>query len=162
MSHLHLQKHRRFVRWHPEVSWDRKLQSLVTLEPIWSVYVESSPAYWRSLSGPDSCWFNLSFANPIYFCLAAGLVAWGAFKSWLTRYEVVVSIALLAIPYVTRAQETCMTSHGRFASVVFPAYIVAGHVCERLPLIVIGSALLAGGALMGVYLGLFAMGFALL
>jgi hypothetical protein len=56
------------------------------------------------------------------------LIAVGARKGWLTAYEVLVAIPLLGIPYVTRAFEMGMSSHARFAAVVFPAFIVLGHL----------------------------------
>ena len=61
------------------------------------------------------------------------LVFIGARKSWLTGPEIVLSLLLLAIPYVTRAYEMCMASHARFAAVVFPAYIVLGRLLGPRP-----------------------------
>ena len=61
------------------------------------------------------------------------LVFIGARKSWLTGPEIVLSVLLLAIPYVTRAYEMCMASHARFAAVVFPAYIVLARLLAPLP-----------------------------
>ena len=51
----------------------------------------------------------------------------------MTGPEIVLSAALLAIPYVTRAYEMCMASHARFAVVVFPAYIVLCRLLGSLP-----------------------------
>lgn len=146
-------------RWRPEVPGDAKALALLSFEPVWSVYLPSSVVHWSRTGDPDSWWLNLSFANPIYFCATGALVAIGAWKSWLTRYEVLASVCLLGIPYLTRAHETGMISHARFASLVFPAYIVLGHCLARMPATLAWCALFGGGVLMGIYLALFAMGY---
>jgi hypothetical protein len=105
-----------------------KLLALFTLEPIWSVYVPDSPGYWAKKVPTIEPLFNLQAANPIYF-------------------EVLLSIGLIAIPYVTRSYEMCMASQGRFVAAVFPMYIVMGELLRRIPdpwstLVVAPSAIL--------------------
>ena len=61
--------------------------------------------------------------------------------------EAILGGFLLFIPYVTRAFEMSMASHGRFTSVVVFNYLVMGRVlamCSRLVLIgvFVASALL--------------------
>ena len=43
------------------------------------------------------------------------------------------SAFLLLIPYITRSYEMCMLSQGRFMAVVFPIYLVMGHILSRIP-----------------------------
>jgi hypothetical protein len=139
-----------------------KLLALFTLEPIWSVYVPDSPGYWAKKVPTIEPLFNLQAANPIYFLIAVGLVAYGAWRRWLNVYEVLLSIGLIAIPYVTRSYEMCMASQGRFVAAVFPMYIVMGELLRRIPdpwstLVVAPSAFL-----LGIYAALFAAGFVLI
>jgi hypothetical protein len=100
--------------------------------------------------------FSLHLANPVYFLLAAALLAVGAWQRWLNGLELALGAGLLLIPYVTRSHEMCMGAMGRFAAVAVPVYLVLGQLLARLPAVV--SALLASlsGFLMGVYAALFA------
>jgi hypothetical protein len=86
------------------------------------------------------------------------LIGLGAWKRWLTREEIGVSIPLLLISYVTKGFEWGLTSHGRFAAVVFPVYIVMGHLLARLPPPVPISLLALSAFLLGAYTALFAAG----
>ena len=115
------------------MSIGEKLLALASWEPIWSVYLPGTGGYWRGFGDQSLPIFNLQFMNPIYFVGTAALVGIGAWKRWLTCYEILMSVPLLAIPYVTRAYDNAMLSHARFAAVVFPAYIVAGHLLAKLP-----------------------------
>jgi len=81
-----------------------------------------------------------------------------AWKGWLTREEIGVSIPLLHIPYVTKGFEWGLMSHARFAAVVFPAYIVMGHLLARLPREVAIALLCLSAFLLGAYSALFAAG----
>jgi hypothetical protein len=50
-----------------------------------------------------------------------------------------------------------MASQDRYASVVFPAYIVMGHLPAHLPKLVSGYLLFCSGLLMGAYAALFSL-----
>ncbi|MBI1902389.1 MAG: DUF2029 domain-containing protein [Planctomycetia bacterium] len=117
----------------PVVPWSEKALMLVSLEPVWSVYVEGYPGYWRLHEREHSAWFSLHFSNPIFFVGTACLVGIGAWKRWLTDEELLLSLGLLGMCYATRAYEMSMQSQARFASVVFPVYIVLGHLLARAP-----------------------------
>lgn len=141
----------------PDTGLFNKLWSLVSWEPIWSVYNTQAAGYWRHFDGAASALFSLQFANPIYFVGAICLVAVGAWKKWLNSYEILLSVGLLAIPYATRAYEMGMVSQGRYAAVVFPVYIVLGQLLGRLPAAVAIALLILSGGLMVLYAALFAM-----
>ncbi len=116
---------------HPRSSkrdFDGKVESLLTAEPVWGVYVPDSIRNWKRLDRHDNLFFNLFFWNPILFVGMVVLVLVGAGKSWLSGPEVVVGLGLLGIPYVTRAYEMSMASHARFAAIVVPAYLVMGRI----------------------------------
>jgi hypothetical protein len=115
-----------------------KITSLLSGEPIWGVYIYGCPGFWRwtclDLDAPSQFpAFNLQFLNPIFWCGTFALVIIGARKRWLTIEESLLSFGLLLIPYVTKGYEFAMVSQGRFAVVVFPAYVVAGRLLSKLP-----------------------------
>jgi hypothetical protein len=116
-----------------EGSPEDKIIALMTFEPLWSVYVPRSDAYWANTVKSIEAPFNLQAANPVYFLIAVALVAYGAWRRWLNVYEVILSAGLILIPYETRAYEMCMASQGRFMAAVFPTYIVMGHLLCRIP-----------------------------
>jgi hypothetical protein len=136
-----------------------KVLSLLSWEPIREAYDSSSLGYWRNLCDMQSPLFSLEFANPIYLVGTAALITVGAWKRWLTSYEILLAIPLLVIPYVTRAYEMRMLSQGRFAAIVFPVYIVLGHLLARMPTVVAASLLALSGLMMGIYAALFAAGY---
>jgi hypothetical protein len=138
-----------------------KVLALLIAEPLWSVYVPGSPAYWRSLDPRTPAVFNLTFANPIYFVGTTILISFGAWKRCLNMSEALLSAGLLLIPYITRSYEMCMASHGRFAAVVFPVFIVLGRILALMPIAVSIAILAACGALLCLYSAMFSAGYAL-
>ncbi|HEX2974132.1 MAG TPA: mannosyltransferase family protein [Tepidisphaeraceae bacterium] len=140
----------------PESRLDRALD-LITLEPVLAVYTPESPCYWAKRAPRNDALLNMNFANPILFVGTFVLVVVGGLKGWLDRPELALSVALLAIPYVLQSNRMGMTSHARYASVVFPAYIVMGHLLSRLPKLVSGYLLFCSGLLMGAYAALFSL-----
>jgi hypothetical protein len=135
-----------------------KLISLLAWEPLWDAYNPRSTGYWQTLTRMSDGLFSLSFMNPIYFCATASIVLLGAWKRLLTRYEVLLAIPLIAIPFFTRAYEMRMLSQSRFMIVVFPAYIVLGHLLARTPPILAFALLTFSGFLMGFMAAVFAGG----
>jgi hypothetical protein len=148
-----------YHRMRPMSTAGDKWLALFSWEPIRDTYNPASPGYWQTLYYYPTRLFSLEFANPIYFVGAAALVALGARKQWLTRYELLLAVPLLAIPYFTRAYEMRMLSQARFAAVVFPVYIVVGHLLARVPPAVAGALLALSGLMMGLYAALFAAGY---
>lgn len=132
------------------------LLGLLTLEPMWSVYVPSSTAYWARYDPGASPLFSLQFANPIFFVMAAGLLAAGAAKRWLTPYEWLLGAMLLLIPYVTLSYPVSMAGMGRYAASAVPVYLVLGHVLLRMPAALAAVVLAAAGFLLAAYSALFA------
>lgn len=117
----------------PDRSPGAKAVSLLTLEPVWGVYTSSAGRSWVRLQTDGGPIFNLSALNPLLFVGAALAVGWAAWCRWATRAEVVLGATLLAIPYLTRAYEMSMASHGRFASVVVLQYVVYARLLSRAP-----------------------------
>jgi hypothetical protein len=153
MSFVTSQQH-----WHlrPPVGFGDRLLGLISWEPIWSVYTPGCPGYWADIDKGVPLPFSYQFANPTIFLLAASLLVLGIMKKWLTPCEVIVGVFLLAIPYFTRGFSFCMAAQGRFMSVVFPIYVVAGNVlCRLSPL---ASAGILG--LSALYLTIFSVMFA--
>jgi hypothetical protein len=109
-----------------------KLQSLLTLEPLWGTYAPSSARYWARLDWTNNPIFSLLFANGLFYVTAITLVTAAFFSRNLSQLELVLCLGLLVIPYWTRAHEMSMGAFGRFAAVAFPLYltlavIVATH-----------------------------------
>jgi hypothetical protein len=137
-----------------------KLYALLSGEPILNVYDTSSPAYWgKTETYPRNPLFNWDAVNPVYFVLTVILVILGGYKRWLSCYEIALGVALLGIPYFTRAYDMGMVSQARYAAVVFPAYLVIANLLIRLPN-GLQSVLLSITALyMGMFTALFAAGY---
>lgn len=129
---------------------------LLTGAPIWTVYDSSSAAYWKLGDLENNPLFSLQFANPILFCTAVILLAIGTQRRWLDRREQLLACFLLAIPYVVSSYSSMMCSHGRYAAVVFPIYIVIAHVFARLPSGITMMALITSGSMLAMYAALFA------
>jgi len=132
---------------------------LVSLEPVWSTYIRHTAGYWGSGAINADPLLNLSFANPLFFLGTVVLIAAGAALRFLDIKEVTLGTFLLLIPYIAQTSRQCMTSQGRFAAVVFPGYIVLGHLFGRLPRPLALYFLLSSGALMMLYATLFGAGY---
>jgi hypothetical protein len=148
-----------YHRVRPFGTFTDEVLSLLSWEPIREAYNPGSPGYWQALGHVPSRLFSLDFMNPIYLCATAALIAIGAWKRLLTSYEILLALPLIAIPYFTRAYEMRMLSQARFMVVVFPAYIVLGHLLSRLPRMVACAILAFSGFLMGSLAALFAAGY---
>lgn len=122
-----------FWRIRPAVPWTEKLAALATLEPLRSVYDDTSPAFWAARDSHDLPWCSMQFANPLFFIAAVVLVAIGAWRRWLSLEEGSLVTLLILIPYVTRSYEMGMASMGRFVTVAFPLYLVLAQILVRLP-----------------------------
>ncbi|WP_244884895.1 hypothetical protein [Singulisphaera acidiphila] len=141
-----------------QVPLKEKLLALLSWEPVWGVYDPSQPGYWARFDPPNPL-LNWKFMNPIYFGVGVLSTGWGWWRRWLTEYELALAVPLLAIPYLTRGFEMCMHSQARYASVVFPTYIVMGHLLVRVPEWVRGVTLMILGGGLFVYSALFAAGY---
>jgi len=145
----------------PPMPFMDKLISLATLEPVWSVMDSRSPCCWHRHGSDENPLFSLHLANPGYFLFAAALIILGGSKHWLSSYELWLAIGLLLIPYLTRSHEMCMMSMGRFASVVFPIYLVLGQLLSRLPPGITTAFLGISSVFLASYAALFASGYPL-
>jgi hypothetical protein len=141
----------------PEMA--EKIWALVTLEPILGVYDPQSSRFWYRMNSNEGILFNLLFWNPILFLLTAGLVAWGAWRQWLTGPETVLGAALLAIPYLTRAYEMSMASHARFAAAVVVIYPLLGRLLAALPPMAACAAVSLSAVLLAFWTALYTAGY---
>lgn len=139
-----------------EIPWPRRLWDLVTLEPLWSVFVPGSPRYWMSDEPSANPLFSLRFINVPYFCGSVALVSLGWWRGWLNRYDLWLSTLLLLIPYITKGYDNAMLGHARYASVVAPVYLVMGHVLTDCPSVVRQLLAAMSGMLLAFYSALFA------
>lgn len=135
------------------------VERVLTGEPVWSTYMKGAECYWaRGVDGADPI-LSLQFMNPIFFAGAATLVCIGAACRWLDLGEIVLSTAMLMIPYCLQTSRQCMTSEGRFAIVAFPVYMVLGRLLCRVPQAVAIYIIACGAALMLMYTALFCCGY---
>jgi len=149
----------RFWSLRPPVEFAEFCSALVSCEPIWSVYVPGKPGYWGAFDRGLPVFLSYQAANPALFVLAIVLVCIGAAKRWLSGRELVFAAALLAIPYVMVGFRFCMASQGRFISVVFPIYIVLGHLLCRMPTLLAVATLALSGIYLAVFCAMLAAGY---
>jgi len=169
----------------PDGPWSEKAESLATLAAVASVYDDDSPAFWMKADTHGIPWFSLQFANPILFAGAVVLIALGAWvrvddragkrgafgphgesaddrlpgSRCLSPEEWSLAAAMLLIPYVARAYEMGMGSMGRFTCVVFPIYLVLGHLVVRLPGALRAALFALCGFFLASYAALYAAGY---
>lgn len=138
-----------------------KALSLLTLEPIWSLYDSDSAGYWARIDPRSNMnpLFSLMFWNPILFLTAALTIAIGWFARLLNGVEVLLGVLLLAIPYVTKGFEMSMGSQGRFAAVILPIYVVYGHALARLPPTIAASVCVLSGIMLSYWTTLYGAGY---
>ncbi len=140
---------------HPMGFWEN-LGKLMTLEPLRAVYDPTSRCYWGRVPPEGNVLFNLKAANPVYFVAAVALVGLGMYKRWLNSRELLLSAGLLLIPYCLQSVRGDMMSQARYASVVFPVYIVLGHLLHRAPPALAGAMLAISGMFLAIYSAMFA------
>lgn len=143
----------------PVADFWQKFGSLIILEPVWNIYNPGSPRYWGQLESHDQILFSFIAANPLYFLAATVVIAYGGWKGWLTRPELVAASGLLLIPYVTKGYDNSMLSAGRFAAVVAPAYLIVGRWVAGVPPILIVNLAVLSGTLAAAYAALFGAGY---
>jgi hypothetical protein len=136
-----------------------KWLALASWEPIWSTYAPAFAwCYWKNWP-PAFALFNCQFMNPVCFVATSVLIIIGAWRRWLSSKEVLLSVGILAISYIAKAYESGMNSQARYASAVFPAYLVAGELLQRMPASIAITILAVSGGLVATYAALFAAGY---
>jgi hypothetical protein len=139
-----------------------KVESLLAAEPIWGVYTTDPIRSWKRHDRHGNPLFSLFFWNPIFFVVAFVLVLFGIAKSWLSGPEIVLSLGLLGIPYLTRAYEMSMASHARFAAIVIPVYLVLGRILRAHPEWLTWAAFGILSVMLMTWSALFAAGYVLI
>jgi len=128
---------------------------LLTMEPLWGTYHANSDAYWKLHAPAPAVLLNLQFWNPIYFFLTGICLFYGWFQRVLSDSESVLGAGLLLIPYLGRAEEFCMGSQARYASVAVPAMMVMGTLFSRQSTTVQFGMAAVAGALLAIYSAMF-------
>lgn len=144
---------------HRPAAWSERLPAVLALEPLWSPYLHGSPTYWARPGAVTNPLSNYGFMNPILFVATCALIVIGFAERWLDRGESLLSALLLGVPYTMVAYDNLMLSQPRFASVVFPAYLVAGRLVSRVPFWAAGVLMPLSAALLGALAALFAGGY---
>lgn len=122
-----------FWRFRPKIPWTQHFLVLLSAEPIWTVYDPSLLSYWQYVDHSPHFLLSLQAANPILFVVCCAIVIYGFAFRLLDKRELILSVALLLIPYSCRSYEMCMASQGRFALVAFPVFLVMSKSSEKLP-----------------------------
>ena len=82
---------------------------------------------------PRTPWiFSTQVGDAFFWALFAVLIAVGGWKRWLTREEFLISALLFAFCTWFQADRSDMACQGRYTSVIFPAYIVAGRLLAAI------------------------------
>lgn len=134
-------------------SWPHRLVNTILLEPVWSVYLSSSPGYWGR--NDQNAFFSLRAGNPVYFVAACALLIVGIRRKWLLAEEATAGVLLLIIPYVTIGYSQYLRSAGRHAVIAIPSFLVLARWLSRSPK---WLASLAGGlaaTFLAIYSALF-------
>lgn len=140
----------------PLPTLSEKVLALATFQPVWEIFVPSSPAFWGRCATRAQVPFSLYAANPLYFVAALGLVALGRWKRWLTGYETWAVLGLVFVPYWSIGYEGQMVSMARYIVVIPPLYLVLGKLLAKLPPLVGGCALALSALFLAAYAALFA------
>jgi hypothetical protein len=144
-------------RHRPPVPFAEKLFHLVTFEPVGSRFDPASPLYWRKWDSTASLVLNYTAADPVLFLTACGLIFVGWTARWLSAYELLVGAGFLLIAYAGRGYEIGMSCSARYASVVFPMYLVLGQVLVRVRLAVAVAFLVLCGVWLACFSALFSV-----
>lgn len=120
--------------------------TLLSLKPIWGFLKEYSH---------HSVWARLGYIlnNVIWFVTLLGIII-GAFKRWLSKEEVLLSLGILGLSYWANAITFHMHSVGRFSLTALPFFIVLTHVLLRHK-ILLALYLPAAAALLAIYTAMF-------
>lgn len=139
-----------------QTPWYERLGWTLIMEPVWSKYWPGCTRAWWMSERVANPLFSLDFANPLFFLVTIALVVYGKHRRWIDTRESILAAFLILIPYFTQGHRFGMEGHGRFTSVVFPIYIVMGHLLSRLPPQIACLVLAGCGFMLGIYSALFA------
>jgi hypothetical protein len=139
-----------------------RLLALATFEPIWGCFDSASPFCW-----PDRMWgypqvLSAPVMDRVLFLLGTAGFVVGWTKRWLDMRELILVAGLMGIPYLTRAYEMSFYSQGRFTSVAFPLYLIAGRLLASVPPGVSLGIVSLMASTCAAYTALFAAGFAII
>jgi hypothetical protein len=139
-------------------SLDTRFLALVTLQPVWEIFLPDSPAYWGHYVPAHQFLFSIYPANPLYFVAACILLGIGVVRGWLNYTEILLTGFLLLIPYC-KGYESCMLGMARYASAVPPLYLVLGRLLAQFSPGTIAAVAAFNSFYLAAYTGLFAQGY---
>ncbi|MEZ6121809.1 MAG: mannosyltransferase family protein [Planctomycetaceae bacterium] len=130
-----------FVFMQTQIHWTERpvdgpldnLFRLVTLEPFRAVYDAADPGYWGRVPPNQVALLNLKFTNPIFVAITVLLLIVGIRRGWINAGEWILAAGLLGIALWFQGVRTTMMSQARYASVVYPVYIILGQILSRIP-----------------------------
>ena len=128
---------------------------LVTLEPVRAVYNSADPGYWGRVPPHDHPLLNLQFANPIFFGVTVILLVLGIRRRWINAGELMLAAGLLGIAIWFQGVRANMMSQARYASVVYPVYMVLGHLLSRVPPMVAALLCACSAVMLAAYTAMF-------
>lgn len=109
-----------------------KLSSMATLGPLRRMFDPASIGYWNARHTGSLWVFSTQVGDAFFWALFAVLIAWGGWKRWLSREELLISALLFAFGTWFQADRSDMACQGRYTSVIFPAYIVTGRLLAAI------------------------------
>jgi hypothetical protein len=150
--------------WHivAKAPLEDRLVSLLALEPFWGYIDPESPFHWGHHRHGELGIFSAAVMDRVAVVAWAFLTWLGWKKRWLTPEEVLLSVCLVGMAYFLRGYEMAFFSMGRFTSVAFPLYLVAGRLLAAAPLVMSVGLLCIGGFFLAVYTALFASGYTII
>jgi hypothetical protein len=142
----------------PRVPPLEKARLLLTLEPVWGMFVPGSGAYWGKFMRPGHLLFGTYLIGPFAFGLVLLLIVLGGVLRRLNRYELVLAAGLVLVPYVVTGYDSAMISMARYLTVIVPLYSFGGFLLSRAPAPLAACLAAVGGVILAFYAALFAQG----
>ena len=152
-------KAQRFWNIDPNLPFVAKLGHLASLKPLWGAFLADSGCCLDGGLHLGSFTVSPSALNAAAYLAGIVLVIAGGVRGWLNTTEMLASIGLLAIPYITRGYDSFMLSFARFTAVVPPVFLALTMLLLRLPYLFRVAYLLFGTALLCLLSALFAAGY---
>jgi hypothetical protein len=137
--HLHAEFGDALAFVHAQEAWGRvrhslpeKLWSLATFGPLWRAMDPAAPGYGIPRHPGLVGLFSNQIGDAVCWLLGGVLLGVGAWKRWLNWYELLLGVLLFAFATWFQADRTDLASQGRYMSVIFPGFLVAGRLLAAI------------------------------